>query len=223
MCRNRGNLCSRIKVNYTRNYYFWEDCVANSFGLKMDNLKTNTSGAYLWQPPQQPQSQIMQQSSVPPPPQQPPPPASLLSGMPQPVRRFAGNKNNYNYVHSQAQAAADFMMGTSSPATHLMGLGSPNPNGYRKRQPMNTGYSPAGYQHNGKRQILELATNVCHSTMRQQKKMQCSVTWHLSDSVVKHQVIHSILARDTEHKHRLRFRLRCITENDLVTIVLIFL
>ncbi|XP_034477821.1 heterogeneous nuclear ribonucleoprotein L isoform X10 [Drosophila innubila] len=113
----------------------------------MDNLKTNTTGAYLWQPPQQPQSQLMQQSSVPPPPQQPPPP-SLLSGMPQPVRRFAGNKNNYNYVQSQAQAAADFMMGTSNPAGHLMGLGSPNPNGYRKRQPMNTGYSPAGYQHN---------------------------------------------------------------------------
>ncbi|KAM8713760.1 hypothetical protein ACLKA7_014000 [Drosophila subpalustris] len=113
----------------------------------MDNLKTNTTGAYLWQPPQQAQSQLMQQSSVPPPPQQPPPP-SLLSGMPQPVRRFAGNKNNYNYVQSQAQAAADFMMGTSSPAGHLMGLGSPNPNGYRKRQPMNTGYSPAGYQHN---------------------------------------------------------------------------
>ncbi|KAL7738512.1 hypothetical protein ACLKA6_006820 [Drosophila palustris] len=114
----------------------------------MDNLKTNTTGAYLWQPPQQAQSQLMQQSSVPPPPQQPPPPPSLLSGMPQPVRRFAGNKNNYNYVQSQAQAAADFMMGTSSPAGHLMGLGSPNPNGYRKRQPMNTGYSPAGYQHN---------------------------------------------------------------------------
>ncbi|XP_023163684.1 heterogeneous nuclear ribonucleoprotein L isoform X15 [Drosophila hydei] len=114
----------------------------------MDNLKANTTGAYLWHAPQQqqPQSPLMQQSSVPPPPQQPPPP--LLSGLPQPVRRFAGNKNNYNYMQSQAQAAAGLMMGASNPGGQLMGLGSPNPNGYRKRQPMNTGYSPGGFQHN---------------------------------------------------------------------------
>ncbi|KRF79363.1 uncharacterized protein Dvir_GJ21415, isoform G [Drosophila virilis] len=114
----------------------------------MDNLKANTTGAYLWHPPQQqqPQSPLMQQSSVPPPPQQPPPP--LLSGLPQPVRRFASNKNNYNYMQSQAQAAAGLMMGASNPGGQLMGLGSPNPNGYRKRQPMNTAYSPGGFQHN---------------------------------------------------------------------------
>ncbi|XP_017867486.1 PREDICTED: trithorax group protein osa isoform X18 [Drosophila arizonae] len=119
----------------------------------MDNLKANTAGAYLWHPPQQQQQQqqqqqspLMQQAAVPPPPQQQPPP--LLSGMPQPVRRFAGNKNNYNYMQSQAQAAAGLMMGASNPGGQIMGIGSPNPNGYRKRQPMNTGYSPGGFQHN---------------------------------------------------------------------------
>ncbi|TDG50698.1 hypothetical protein AWZ03_003002 [Drosophila navojoa] len=118
----------------------------------MDNLKANTTGAYLWHPPQQQQQQqqqqapLMQQAAVPPPPQQPPPP--LLSGMPQPVRRFAGNKNNYNYMQSQAQAAAGLMMGASNPGGQIMGMGSPNPNGYRKRQPMNTGYNPGGFQHN---------------------------------------------------------------------------
>ncbi|KRG05254.1 heterogeneous nuclear ribonucleoprotein L isoform X19 [Drosophila mojavensis] len=117
----------------------------------MDNLKANTTGAYLWHPPQQQQQQqqqspLMQQAAVPPPPQQQPPP--LLSSMPQPVRRFAGNKNNYNYMQSQAQAAAGLMMGASNPGGQIMGIGSPNPNGYRKRQPMNTGYSPGGFQHN---------------------------------------------------------------------------
>nr|XP_032293323.1 heterogeneous nuclear ribonucleoprotein L isoform X19 [Drosophila virilis] len=125
----------------------------------MDNLKANTTGAYLWHPPQQqqPQSPLMQQSSVPPPPQQPPPP--LLSGLPQPVRRFASNKNNYNYMQSQAQAAAGLMMGASNPGGQLMGLGSPNPNGYRKRQPMNTAYSPGGFQHNGK-SLFSIPENV---------------------------------------------------------------
>ncbi|XP_017961347.1 heterogeneous nuclear ribonucleoprotein L isoform X19 [Drosophila navojoa] len=129
----------------------------------MDNLKANTTGAYLWHPPQQQQQQqqqqapLMQQAAVPPPPQQPPPP--LLSGMPQPVRRFAGNKNNYNYMQSQAQAAAGLMMGASNPGGQIMGMGSPNPNGYRKRQPMNTGYNPGGFQHNGK-SLFSIPENV---------------------------------------------------------------
>ncbi|KRG05256.1 heterogeneous nuclear ribonucleoprotein L isoform X18 [Drosophila mojavensis] len=128
----------------------------------MDNLKANTTGAYLWHPPQQQQQQqqqspLMQQAAVPPPPQQQPPP--LLSSMPQPVRRFAGNKNNYNYMQSQAQAAAGLMMGASNPGGQIMGIGSPNPNGYRKRQPMNTGYSPGGFQHNGK-SLFSIPENV---------------------------------------------------------------
>ncbi|XP_062134837.1 heterogeneous nuclear ribonucleoprotein L isoform X26 [Drosophila sulfurigaster albostrigata] len=125
----------------------------------MDNLKGNITGAYLWQPPQQSQSTLMQQSSVPPPPQQPPATPPLLNCLPQPVRRFAGNKN-YNYMQSQAQAAS-LLMGSATPGGHLMGLGGPsdNPNGYRKRQPMPTGYSPAGYQHNGK-SLFSIPENV---------------------------------------------------------------
>jgi len=118
----------------------------------MDNLKTNTTGAYMWQPPQQSQLPLLQQSSVPQAPQQPPPPpAQFLGGMQQqPVRRFAGSKNSYNYNQS---LAAGLIMGTNSPGVHLMGIGSPSPNGYRKRHLLNTGYGPTGYQPNGKWQV----------------------------------------------------------------------
>lgn len=116
----------------------------------MDNLKTNPSGTYLWQPPQTSLSSLLQPPSVPASPQQTP--TSILNGLAQPVRRFTSNKNNYNYMQSTSQAAAaSIMIAGSSPGGHLLTLGSPNPNVYRKRQPMNTGYSSGGYQHNGKR------------------------------------------------------------------------
>lgn len=116
----------------------------------MDNLKTNPSGTYLWQPPQTSLTSLLQPPSVPASPQQTP--TSILNGLAQPVRRFTSNKNNYNYMQSTSQAAAaSIMIAGSSPGGHLLTLGSPNPNVYRKRQPMNTGYSSGGYQHNGKR------------------------------------------------------------------------
>lgn len=75
----------------------------------------------------------------------------MLNGLAQPVRRYFGNKNNYNYMQSPSQSASSIMIAGSNPGGHLLTLGSPNPNVFRKRQPMNSGYSSSGYQHNGKR------------------------------------------------------------------------
>lgn len=76
-------------------------------------------------------------------------------------------------MQSQAQAAAGLMMGASNPGGQLMGLGSPNPNGYRKRQPMNTAYSPGGFQHNGKGVAIFLSNfsyaKVCKRCCRKSK------------------------------------------------------
>ncbi|ALC42732.1 sm [Drosophila busckii] len=115
----------------------------------------------------------MQQSSLPPPPppqqQQQQASSPLLGGggggmqQQQPMRRFAGNKNNFSFMQSQAQAAAaaaaaGLMLGPSNPAAQLMNLGTPPPNGYRKR-PMNTGFSPGYSQHNGK-SLFSIPENV---------------------------------------------------------------
>lgn len=115
----------------------------------MDNLKSNQTGAYLWQPSQTPLSNLLQQpSSVSATPQQTS--TSMLNGLAQPIRRYFGNKNNYNYMQSPSQSASSIMIAGSSPGGHLLTLGAPNPNVFRKRQSVNTGYSSGGYQHNGK-------------------------------------------------------------------------
>ncbi|XP_033254563.1 heterogeneous nuclear ribonucleoprotein L-like isoform X14 [Drosophila miranda] len=118
----------------------------------MNNLNANAT-AFLWQ-----SAQLQQQSQLlPAQPLQQPQHVQLVHGavVPQ-LRKFGGNKGNFNYV--QTHIAAGPLMGAGGGGAGGGHMG-PTPIAYRKRQPMNQAYNGCGFQSNGK-SLFSIPENV---------------------------------------------------------------